>query len=156
MVTRNNTKLAPCTLPMAEINISFPLLALVRYLLPFTLVNSYITRCSWENLLFATASRNVSIINCGVFLVTIPLLDFLIFHWIQWKSLRENSIVIIYKICLWTWIDLNLSGQKSSLFFTFQCKKWEFWKVFWVWPLVPMISHRMVHLFTSWSCIQFL
>ena len=49
----------------------------VRYQLPFL---SYLTRCSWENLHFAATSRNISVISCGVSLVTIPLLDLLIFH----------------------------------------------------------------------------
>ena len=77
---RNNTQLTMCTLPMAVIKITFPLLALVRYLLSFVLVNSYLTRCSWENLIFATASLNVSVISYGLSLVTKPLLDLLIFY----------------------------------------------------------------------------
>ena len=55
--------------------VTFPSLALVRYLLPFTSANSYLTRCSWENLIFATTSGNISVISCGVSLVTIPVLD---------------------------------------------------------------------------------
>ena len=97
MVTRNNTQLVTCTLPVAVIKITFPLLALVRYLLPFTPVNSCLTRCSLENLIFATASGNVSVVSCSVSLVTILLLDLLMFHWIQWiqwQSFRENSIVM--------------------------------------------------------------
>ena len=80
MVTRNSTQLATCALLVAVIKITFPLLALVTYLLPFTPVSSYLSRCSWENLIFATASGNVSVISYGVCLVTIPLLDLLIFH----------------------------------------------------------------------------
>ena len=60
--------------------------------LPFTPVNSYLTRCSWENLHFATTSWNISDISYSVSLVTLPLLDLFIFHWIQWKSFRKNSI----------------------------------------------------------------
>ena len=96
MVTRNNTQLATCTLPVVVIKITFLLLVLVRYLLLFTPVNSYLTRCSWENLIFATTSGNISVIRYGVSQVTIPLLDLLIFHWIKWihrKSFRENSIM---------------------------------------------------------------
>ena len=89
MVTGNNTQLATCTIQMSVIKISFPLLALVRYLLPFTPVNSYLTICSWENLIFATASKNVAFISCGVSLVTIPL-------WIYSFSLNSvNSAKVI-------------------------------------------------------------
>ena len=80
MATRNSTQLATSTLLVAVIKIIFPSLALVRYLLPFTLVHSYLTSCSWENLHFATTSGNISVIGCGVSLVAIPLLDLLIFH----------------------------------------------------------------------------
>ena len=80
MVTKNNTQLATCTLPVVVIKTSFPLLALVRYLLPFTPFNSYLTRCSWENLIFTTTSGNISVISCGISLVTIPLLDLPMFH----------------------------------------------------------------------------
>ena len=81
MVTRNSTQRATCTLPVAVIKISFLSQASVRYLLPFTQVNSYLTRCSWENLQFATTSGNISVISCGVSrAVTIPLLDLLVFH----------------------------------------------------------------------------
>ena len=72
--------------------------ALVRYLLLFTPVNSYLTRWSLEILIFATTSGDTSV-RCGVTLVTIQLLDLLIFHWIQqiqWKSLREIQIVHIH------------------------------------------------------------
>ena len=106
MVTRNNTQLATCTLPVGVIKTTFPLLALVRYLLQFTPVNSYLTRCSWENFIFATASGIVSTISCGVSLVTIPLLDLLIFHWIQWKSFRENSIYPMRKWVFGTFLEV--------------------------------------------------
>ena len=79
MVTRNNTQLERCTIPVSVIK-KIPLLPVVRYLLPLTPVNSYLTRCNWEHLIIATASRNVSVISCGLSLVTLPLLDSLIFH----------------------------------------------------------------------------
>ena len=59
---------------------AFPPLALVRYELQFTPVNSYLTKCSWGNLIFATASWNVPVISYSVSLVTKPLLDLLNFH----------------------------------------------------------------------------
>ena len=58
MTTRNNTQLATGTLPVVVIKCTFPSLALMRYLLPLTAFNSYLTKCSWENLIFATASGN--------------------------------------------------------------------------------------------------
>ena len=64
------------TLPVEVIKITFPL---VRCLLSFTPMKSYLTICSGENLIFATASGNVSVISYGN-LVTIPHLDLLIFH----------------------------------------------------------------------------
>ena len=80
MVTRNNTQLATYTLPVAVIKITFTPLALVRYSLLFTRVNSYPTGCSWVNLILATCSGNVSAYSYGVSLVTILLLDLLTFH----------------------------------------------------------------------------
>ena len=80
MVTRNNTQLVTYTLPVAVIKIIFPPPVMVRYLLSFTPVNCYLTRCSWEHLIFATTSGNISVISCVVSLVTILLLDVLIFH----------------------------------------------------------------------------
>ena len=41
-------------------------------------VNSYLTRCSWENVHFATTSGNISAVSCGVSLVKTLLLDLLI------------------------------------------------------------------------------
>ena len=61
MVTRNSAQLATFTLLVAVIEITFPSLALVMYLLPFTPVNSYLTRCSLENLHFATASGKIDL-----------------------------------------------------------------------------------------------
>ena len=80
IVTRNDTSLGTCMLPVAVIKITFPLLALVRYLLLFNIVNSYVTRCSWENLIFYTASGNVSGISYGVSLASILLYSFTHFH----------------------------------------------------------------------------
>ena len=58
IVTRNSTHLTTCTLLVAVIKITFPSPATVRDLLPFTPVNSYLTRCGGENLHFATISGN--------------------------------------------------------------------------------------------------
>ena len=74
MVSRSNTQLATGTLAVVVIKITFPPLAQVRYLFPCPTVNSYLTRCSRENLIFVTTSENISVISYGVSLVTIPLL----------------------------------------------------------------------------------
>ena len=52
--------------------------------------------------LFTTTPRNVSVVEYGVSLVTILLLDFVLILWIlriQWKSFRKNSNTIVL-ICL--------------------------------------------------------
>ena len=72
------------------------LLPLVRYPLWLTTVNRYHPRDSKGNFFFTTKSKNVSVVRCGMFLVTILLLDFILIHWIQWiqwKSFRENSVM---------------------------------------------------------------
>ena len=46
-VTRNSTQLETCTVPVAVIKITF------SPLLPFTPVNSYLSRCGQKNLVFA-------------------------------------------------------------------------------------------------------
>ena len=80
MVTRDDTQLATLHITSGSNKNHIPSLALVRYLLAFTQINSYLTRCSWENLLFATTSGNVSVISCDVSLVALLLLDLLIFQ----------------------------------------------------------------------------
>ena len=105
MVTRNSTQLATCTLPVEVMKITFPSLALVGYLLPFTSANEYQTRCSRDILFFATASGNVSDISYGVSLVTIPLLDPVnslnswktqVIHLFRWWSPRCRSICSVW------------------------------------------------------------
>ena len=59
---------------------TFPLLALVRYLFSFTPINSYLIKCSWENIMFAIATGNVYVISYGVSLLAIPLLNLFIVH----------------------------------------------------------------------------
>ena len=67
MVTRNNTQLRTSALPVVVIKINCLSLFLVWYLFTFSPVSSYVTRWySWENLIFATASGNVSVISYGV------------------------------------------------------------------------------------------
>ena len=90
MVTKNNNQLATCILQVAVIKITYPSLALVRYLLQFTPVYSYRIRCSCENLI----SGNIFVVSYGVFLVAISLLDLLIFslNSVNSPTVRANPI----------------------------------------------------------------
>ena len=70
----------PFHFSLAAIKITFPMAPMVTYLLPFNPVDSYLTRCSSENFVLATVSGNESAISYGIPVVTIPLLDLLIFY----------------------------------------------------------------------------
>ena len=98
IVARGVTQLATDTLPFVVIECAFPLLPLVRYPLWLTAVNRYHPRHSNGNIFFTTTPRNVSVVTYGVSLVTILLLDFVLIHWIQWKSFMKNSTVPFYGI----------------------------------------------------------
>ena len=79
------------TFPVIVVESTFSLLPLGRYLLPQTTLNRYFSRYSSNNFISTTSSVNITITRHGVFLVTIPILCFVMIHWIQWKSSRENS-----------------------------------------------------------------
>ena len=72
---------------------TFSLIPLNIYLLPLATLNRYLSRGSNRKFSFTTSFGNIYITRDEVFLVTIPIMDFVIIHWIQWKSFRENSIV---------------------------------------------------------------
>ena len=94
LVTRGSTHLTTDTLPVRVILRIFPLLPLVRYLLPLTTLNRYLTRDSNGNFFFTTARRNISVARYGLSLVTTLLLDLAKIHWIQWiqrKLFRQIS-----------------------------------------------------------------
>ena len=55
-------------------------LPLGRYLLPVTTLNGFPSRGSNRNFSFTTLSENISITRHEIFLVTIPLLDFVMIH----------------------------------------------------------------------------
>ena len=72
----------------------FPLLSVDWYLLSG---NRYLPRGSNKNALCVTSTDNVSVARWVIPLVTIPLLDLAMNHWIPWiqgNSFRKNSIVI--------------------------------------------------------------
>ena len=92
MVTKVIVHLLTDTLPVLVIKSAFSLLPLDRYLLPVTTQNRYRPTVSSGNFFFTTTSRNVTIVRCRMSLVTMLLLDFVMIHWIHWKSFRKNSI----------------------------------------------------------------
>ena len=114
MVTRAIIYLATNTLPMVKIQSSFPLLPLGSYLLPFTTLNN-------GNFFFTTTSKNLSVLNYEVSLVTILLMNFIAIywiHWIRWKSFRKNTIGYPVSPCL----------NKNYLQPTYVILKENFWK----------------------------
>ena len=104
MVTKGITSLATATLPMAVKESVFPLLPVGRYPLWLITVNRHHPRDSNGNIFFTATSRNVSVVNYGVSLVTRLLLDFVLIQWIrwiQWKSFRKNSNIQLFIFCRW-------------------------------------------------------
>ena len=104
--TTSTTYLDIVTFPVIVVESTFSLLSLGRYLLPLTTLNRYLSRHSNKNFIFTTSSKNITITKHGVFLVTIPILCFVMIHWIQWiqqKLFRKtsNRSVSIYLICSW-------------------------------------------------------
>ena len=92
IVTGGITHLTTNTLTVPVIQSVFSLLLLGRYLLPLTTLNKYQPTDSNEKFCFTTTSRNVSIVRYRMSLVAILPLDYVMIHWIQRKSFRENSI----------------------------------------------------------------
>ena len=109
MVIRSITHLATNTLPV----IVFSLLSLSRYLLPITTLNRHQPTDSSGKLFFTTTSRNASIVRYRMSLVTILLLDFVMIHWIQKKSFRENSIKC--KLGMWTATMISVTQNMNTL-----------------------------------------
>ena len=82
------------TFPVIAIESTFSLLPLGTYLLSITTLYKYLSRNISKNFIFTTLSENITITRCGAFLVTIPILCFVMVQWIQWiqrKSFRKNS-----------------------------------------------------------------
>ena len=84
MVTKVITHLLTDTLPVLVIESIFSLQPQGRYLLPVTTRNRYQSTGSRGKFFFTTTSRNVTIVRCRMSLVTILVLDFVTFHWVQW------------------------------------------------------------------------
>ena len=72
---------------------NFPLLPVDWYLLREVTGNRYLLRSSTENALFITSTGHVYVSRWLITLVTIPLLDFVMIHWIRWNPFWKNSIV---------------------------------------------------------------
>ena len=53
---------------------TFSLLPQSRYLLPLATLNRYLSSHSSKNFIFTSSSESITIIRCGLFLVTMPVL----------------------------------------------------------------------------------
>ena len=87
-------QLATNTVPFIAIKYTFSLLPMVKYPLWLTTVNRYHFRHSNGNIFFTSTSRNVTVVKYRVSSITILLLDFVLFHWIQrneWKWYNKKS-----------------------------------------------------------------
>ena len=94
MVTWNILHLTIVAFLDVVVKKNFLLLPVDWYLFRVVTGNRYLTRGSNENALFITSTSNVSVSRWVITLVAIPLLDFVMIHWIrwiQWNSLRKNS-----------------------------------------------------------------
>ena len=80
MGTKVITHLLTDTLPVLVIKSAFPLLPLGRYLLPVSTQKRYQSTGSSGKFFFTTTSRNVAIVRCRMYLVTILALDFVMIH----------------------------------------------------------------------------
>ena len=94
----------------------FPLLSLGWYLFRLVSGNRYLTRSSNENTLYITSTGNVSVARWVIPLVTIPLLDFIMIHWIPefseihlGKTLKWQKRLVSYTIFLWFCLLINRS-----------------------------------------------
>ena len=97
MVTRDVLHLTTVTFLDVVVKKNFPLLPVDWYLFQVGTSNRYLPRVSNENALFISSTGNVSVSSWVITLVTMPLLGFVMIHWIrwiQWNSSRKNSIVI--------------------------------------------------------------
>ena len=95
MVTRNIIHLTIVIFLDVEVKKNFLLLPVDWYMLQVVTGNRYLPRGSNENAPFITNTGNVSVSRWVIPLVTIPLLDSVMSHWIhriQWNLFRENSI----------------------------------------------------------------
>ena len=64
MVTRDNTPLATYKLPGGSNKNHIYITRSGKVLVPFTQINSYLTRCSWEILIFATTITSTYLLWC--------------------------------------------------------------------------------------------
>ena len=106
MVTRDTLYLTIDTFLDVVEKRNFTLLSVVGYLFRVVAGNRNLLRGSNWNTLCITKTGNVFVARWVIPLVTIPLLDSAIIHWICWiMSFRENSIKrILFKrilFCIW-------------------------------------------------------
>ena len=83
--------------------------------------NKFLPRVSNENALLITSAGNVSVSRWIITLVTIPLLDLVMIHWIQriqWNSFKENSIVSRARVCYGLFIVLISTSWDSTFLVT--------------------------------------
>ena len=103
---------------MLVIQSIFSLVPLGRCLLLLTTVNRYPSKDSSGKFFFTTTSRtsrNVSIVRYRMSLVTILPLDFVMIHWIQRKSFRENSIEMIAAFLVQCYHICYLPGERYDI-----------------------------------------
>ena len=106
------------TFPAVVTESTLCLLPLGRFQLPLSIMNKHILSGSSSYFLFATSFCNVSIAIHWMSLAPIPLLDFVMIHWIQQKVFWRISIVffaekIHSKNPPWSQSHLTRVGLKS-------------------------------------------
>ena len=94
MVTKDILQLTKDIFLDVVVKKNFPLISVDWYLFRVASGNRYLPRGSNENTFYITSIGNVFVARWVLPLVTIPLLDFVMIHWIcwmQWNSFRKNS-----------------------------------------------------------------
>ena len=103
-----------------------PPLSLVWYLFNVVTDNRHLTRDSNGNPLSITATGNVFVTREALPLITRPVLDFVMVHWIlliQWKPFRENSTnhkgqwQITYRFLVMKWVTFVVKLKYNNCSF---------------------------------------
>ena len=107
-----------------------------------TTVNRYHPRDSNENIFLMTLFNNATVLRCGVSLVTILLLNFILFHWIrwiQWKSFRKTQLTMQnYFWNYFVWLPKFIFSKTIK-----KCKtKYEIAWIFWAFDRVQTCGFR--------------
>ena len=117
MVTREILHLTIDTFLDVVVKNNFPLLPVDWYLFRVVSGNRYLPRGSNENTLYITSTGNVSVSRWVITLVTIPLLDFVMIHWIQWNSFGKNSISPIHSFKVEHWESFSCNQWTKQIKF---------------------------------------